>query len=113
MIALIINLVLAAWLLISASVLLHSPLTAWSAMIVAVISVAASFMAFSAPGRPGFRHVNSLLAIYLVGAAIVLPHLSMITVFNEVAVGMGLALVALFTPVRSEHDKEVRAHAHG
>ncbi len=99
MAALILNLVLATWLFVSAFVLPHSTTTSWNSLIVSVLVAAIAFLAFAAPGRPGIRYVNTVLAFWLMGAVFVLPHTSGGTVFNDVFVSLGLALVSLIPPL--------------
>jgi hypothetical protein len=106
MLALILNLALAIWLFVSAFVMPHGPVTAWNAMIVGLLAAAFALLAYAAPGRPGLRHGTSVLAIWLVAAAMVLPHVSLVTILAEVAVAMGFAAVDLLVPVHRPHHDE-------
>ena len=111
MLALILNLVLAIWLFVSAFVMPHSPVTAWNAMIVALFAAAVSLLAWAAPGRPGLRHGTSLAAIWLVMEVMLLPHVALTTIFGEVLAAMGFAAVALLIPApHRHHDTHTPAH---
>jgi hypothetical protein len=110
--ALILNLALAVWLFLSAFVMPHSTVTAWNAMVVGLIAAAAALLAYAAPGRPGLRHGTSILAVWLVAAVMLLPHVSLLTILAEVAVGMGFAAVDLLTPVPRTHGEAKPHGAH-
>jgi hypothetical protein len=103
MLALILNLALAVWLFVSAWVMPHSAATSWNALIVGVLAAAVSLLAWAAPGRPGLRHGTSVLAVWLVVGTMLLPHLSLASLLNEVAVAMGFAGVALLLPAARRH----------
>ncbi len=106
MVALILNLVLATWLFVSAFVLPQSTVTSWDSMIVAVLVAGTAFFAFSAPGKPGVRYVNTVLAFWLLVAVFALPHASGGTVFNDVFVSLALALVSLIPPLHRRHAEK-------
>jgi hypothetical protein len=101
--ALILNLVLSVWLLASAYVMPHNSVTAWNALIVAIVAAALSLLAFAAPGRPGLRHGTSVVAVWLIVEVMLLPHVALTTIFGEVLVAMGLAAIALLIPAASRH----------
>ncbi len=95
MLKLVVNAVLAGWLLVSAFVLPQSTVSAWNAIVVAVLVAAVALFAFVAVGRPGIRWGVSVLAVWLFASAIVLPHESLGTVLHDALVACLLALVSL------------------
>jgi hypothetical protein len=67
------NLAVAAWLLISAFVLDHSP---GSAALTGLTAVLVGTFAVASPGLPGLRFLNALLAFFALGwAALLLPEM--------------------------------------
>ncbi len=109
MVKLVVNLAIAAWLLVSAFVLPHSPTTAWNAMIVAVLVAAIAFLAFVAPGRAGMKYVISVLAVWLFASTMVLPHESLGTVLHDAGIGVLLALITLLPSHRWDRHQEPHA----
>ncbi len=106
MVALILNLVLAIWLCVSAFVLPQSTVTAWNSLIVSILVAGTAFLAFAAPGRPGIRYVNTVLAFWLMVSVFALPHTSGGTVFNDVFVSLALAVVSLIPPLHRRHAEK-------
>jgi hypothetical protein len=100
---LILNLALSIWLLVSAWIMPHGPVTSWNAMIVALLAATVSLLAWAAPGRPGLRHGTSVLATWLVASTMLLPHVALSTMANEVLVAMGFGAVALLLPAHRKH----------
>jgi hypothetical protein len=100
MVTLLINLAAAIWLFVSAFVLPYSTVTAWNAMVVAVLVAALAFLSFSAIGRPGIRWLISVLAVWLIVGTMLMPHLSLASVFNDVIVAAVLGLVSFVPPLR-------------
>ena len=108
--ALISNLVLAIWLFISAFVLPHGQATAWNSIIVAIALVAVAFLVYASPGRPGLRFLGTVLAVWLFSATMLLPHLTLSTVANDVLVALAIAIVSLVPPHRwAIHRQEERS----
>jgi hypothetical protein len=65
------NLAVAAWLLLSAFALPHSP---GSAALTGLTAVLVGTFAVASPGLPGLRFVNALLAFFALGwAALLMP----------------------------------------
>ena len=95
---LLLNLLLSLWLLASAWLLPYGTAGAWNAILVALLALAVSLLAWSAPGRPGLHHATSVLAVWLVASTMLLPHASLAAMANSVLVAMGLAAVALLFP---------------
>lgn len=95
MVKLLVNLAIAAWLLVSSFVLTHSTATAWNSMIVAVLVAALALTAFVAVGLPALKYGISVLAIWLFASAMFMPHESLGTVLHDVLVACVLALVSL------------------
>jgi len=93
-------LAIAAWLFGSAFVLPHSDATAWNSMITAVLIAAVALISFSAPGKPGIRFGNALLAVWLLISAILMPHESFGTMAHDIFMGMLLSSVVIFTSGR-------------
>ena len=100
MTGLALNLAIACWLFISAFVLPQSDATSWNAMICGLIVAMVALLSFSAPGRPGLRFGNALVAVWLLIEAILMPHVSFVTMMHDIVVGMLLTLVVLFTSGR-------------
>jgi hypothetical protein len=100
MATLLINLAAAGWLFVAAFVLPYSAVTAWNAMVVAALVAAVALLAYSAIGRPGTRWLISLLAVWLLVQTMLLPHVSLASVFNDVAVAAVLGLVSFVAPPR-------------
>lgn len=100
MIALSLYMGIAAWLFASAFVLPHSEVTAWNGMITAVLIATVGLVSFSAPGKPGLRFGNALLAVWLLITAILMPHVSFGTMAHDILVAMGLSSVVIFTSGR-------------
>ena len=114
MIALVLNLALAAWLVVSAFVLPHSTASLWNELIVAALVAGIAFFAFAAPGWWGLHYLNTAVAFWLLAAVFVIPNVAGQTVLNEVFLALALALVSLVPPHRrrGEGSREP-AHATG
>jgi hypothetical protein len=108
---LVLNLAAACWLFVSAFVLPYSTVTAWNALVVAVVVVGIAFLSFAAIGRPGIRWVIAVLAVWLVVGTMLMPHQSLATVFNDVVVAMVLGLVSFVPTPRWAPRGEVRPGA--
>jgi hypothetical protein len=100
MTALALYLAISIWLFVSAFVLPHSDATAWNAMITALLIAAVALISFSAPGKPGIRFGNALLAVWLLIEAILMPHVSGLTIFHDIFIAMLLSSVVIFTSGR-------------
>jgi len=100
MITLSLYLALAAWLFVSAYLLPHSEATGWNSLVVAVLIAAVAFVSFAAPGKPGLRFGNALLAVWLLIAAILMPHVSLGTMLHDIFVAMLLSALVIFTSGR-------------
>jgi hypothetical protein len=96
------NLILAAWLFSSAFILDHTTASAWNAVVVALLVAANASAAFSRPSRPGLRWGIAVLATWLLAATMIVPHLAMASLVNEVAVAVLLALGTFRPPARTE-----------
>ncbi len=92
---LLVNLAIAAWLLISAFVLPRSSATGWNAIVVAVLVAAVAFLAFVAAGRPGVKYGISALATWLFVSTMFLPGETLGTVAHDAGIGVLLAFVSL------------------
>jgi hypothetical protein len=112
MVALALDLALATWLLVSAFVLPQSSVTAWNALLVAFLVAAIAFLAFSMPGKPGLRYVNTVVAAWLFAAVFWLPHVSGGTVLHDVFVALGIALVSIVPPFHHGRGDAGRTAAH-
>lgn len=113
MIALVLRLLVSAWLFLSAFLLTHSTETAWNSLAVAVLVAAVSLLSFAMPGRPGMRWWTAVLATWLLASAMLLPHESLATVFHDVVVAMAIAALSFLLPPRwLAHWKEEHAAAH-
>ena len=100
MIALSLYMALASWLFASAWLLPHSTPTAWNSLTVAILVAAVALVSFAAPGKPGLRFGNALLAVWLLIAALLMPHVSLATMAHDVVVAMLLSAVVIFTSGR-------------
>jgi len=100
MTALAVFLALAAWLFASAFLLPHSDATAWNAIITGVLVAAVALVSFAAPGRPGLRFGNALLAVWLLITAILMPHVSLGTMLHDIFIGMLLSSAVIFSSGR-------------
>jgi len=112
MVALVVNLALATWLFVSAFLLPQSTATSWNALIVSVVVAAIAFLAFAAPGRPGLRYANTVLAFWLFGAVFFLSHVSGWTVFYDVLVSLALALLSVVPPLHRRRGESPPEPAH-
>ncbi len=110
MMTLVLNLLLAGWLLVSAFVLGHTEASAWNAVIVSLLVALTAFFAFAMPGRPGLRWWIAVLATWLLAATMIVPHLTGGAILNEVAVAMLLALGTFRPPARITVGGLGRAH---
>jgi len=100
MMTLVVNLLIAGWLFVSAFLLGHTEASAWNATVVAVLVAAAALFAFSMPGRPGLRWVIAVLAVWLFASTMFIPHVTMGAIVNEVVVAMALALGTFRPPAK-------------
>jgi len=100
MIPLALYLALASWLFASAYILPHSVPTAWNSLVVAVLISLVALTSFAAPGKPGLRFGNALLSVWLVIAALLMPHVSFATMLHDSLVAMVLAGIVIFTSGR-------------
>jgi len=95
----LVNVILAVWLLVSAFALGHTPL---SATITVVVAVAVGILARLSSSKPGIRWVNSALTLVLVGCAVLLPSLSVAARVNTVVVGLVLLALSAISPVHGQ-----------
>ena len=95
---LVVNLVLAGWLLLSAVVVPQGSVTAWNSMGVALALAAVAFLAYSAPGRPGVRFVNTVLAAWLLSSVMLLPGVTLSSMVNDILVALAVAVASLIPP---------------
>ncbi len=100
MLVLSLYLTLASWLFASAWLLPHSIPTAWNSLVVALLIAAVALVSFAAPGKPGLRFGNALLAVWLLIAALLMPHVSLGTMAHDVVVAMALSSLVIFTSGR-------------
>jgi hypothetical protein len=113
MLTLVLNLLIAGWLFLSAFVLGHTEASAWNATVVAFLVAAAALFAFTMPGRPGIRWIIAALAIWLFAATMFVPHLTGGAILNEVIVAMALALGTFRPPARAGKLSGKLSGAHG
>lgn len=85
------NLAVAAWLLVSAFALPHSPA---SAALTGLTAVLVGTFALASPGLPGLRFVNAILAFFALGwAALLMPEMDGVArVHNALAAAVVCAL---------------------
>ena len=100
MIALALYLGIATWLFVSAYLMPHSEATAWNSLVVAVLIAAVALVSFAAPGKPGLRFGNALLAVWLLIASMLMPHVSIGTMLHDIFVAMLLSALVIFTSGR-------------
>lgn len=101
------NLVLATWLLLSAFLLGHTPLTATVTAVCAAIVVLATLASL---GTPGVRYVIAIVAMVVAVFAILLPASGPAAINNLIVAGL-LFIMALISPVHGkEHTDEHVAH---
>lgn len=93
-------LALATWLFASAWLLPHSIPTAWNSLISAILIATVALVSFAAPGKPGLRFGNALMAVWLLIAALLMPHVSLATMAHDVLVAMALSSLVIFTSGR-------------
>jgi hypothetical protein len=93
-------LALATWLFASAWLLPHSIPTAWNSLVSALLIAAVALISFAAPGKPGLRFGNALMAVWLLIAALLMPHVSLATMAHDVVVAMLLSALVIFTSGR-------------
>jgi hypothetical protein len=112
MMALVLRLVASTWLFISAFLLPHSAMTAWNGLIIASLVAAVSFLAFAMPGRPGVRWWNAVLATWLLATAILMPHVSLLTMLHDIGIAMLIAVLSFPAPAAwLRHYREEHAAA--
>lgn len=101
------NLVLAAWLLVSAFALGHSPA---SAAVTFVSGLAIGFLALAAGGKPGLRYVISIIALLLAGSALLLVDASGLARVSTAIVAAILFALSLVSPRHAEAAPVGPAH---
>jgi hypothetical protein len=95
------NLAVAAWLLMSAFALAHTP---GSSALTGLLAVLIGTFALAAPGLRGLRFVNAVLALVLAAAALLMPDVSGIARANNLLVAaVVFALSAI--PGRSTYSE--------
>jgi hypothetical protein len=92
----VLDLVLAAWLLVSAFTLGHTVL---SAALVGLGAVAVGAVAWLSRQRPGLRALNSALTFVLAALGLLLPSLSAAARINTAAVSLLLLAFSAVSPV--------------
>lgn len=88
----IVNVVLGAWLFVSAFVWRHSPPQLTNSWVVGVLCVAFALIAMSMPSA---RYLNTALSIWLFLSAFLLPRISTATLWNNVLVAIAIFVVSL------------------
>ena len=91
------NLAVAAWLLLAAFALPHSPA---SAALTGLAAVLIATFALASPGLPGLRFLNALLGFGLGWAALLLPEVDGLARLNTALVGAAVCALSLI-PGRS------------
>jgi hypothetical protein len=92
------NLAIAAWLLLSAFALPHSP---GSAALTGLVAVLVGTFAVASPGLPGLRFVNALLAFFALGwTALLMPDMGGIARIHNALVAAAVCALSLI-PGRS------------
>lgn len=109
MVKLFVNLAIAAWLFASAFVLPQSTVTAWNAMLLALVIAAVSMLAFAAVGRRGTQYLLAVAATWLFVSSMILPHESLGTVFHDTFLAAVLAFVTLLPSKRWAGSLEAHA----
>lgn len=97
------NLLLCTWLLLSAFVLPHTPLSTAHAALTALLIVA---FALLAAGKPAYRYGGTVLAAILGASAVLLAGVSLATAVNNGIVGALLFALSLVRPTHAV-DTEV------
>lgn len=92
------NIVLGAWLFISAFLWQHSTAQHANALILGVLCVIFAAIALSAPSA---RYLNTVLAIWLFISVWALPHMRVGTMWNHALVAIAIFLLSL-VPGREE-----------
>lgn len=87
-----INVVLGIWLFISAFVWTHSSAQFTNTWLMGVIAVVCALLAL---GVRGFRYVNTAVGLWLIISTFSLPHVRPGTAWNNVLVGIAIAIVSL------------------
>lgn len=90
------NLVLCTWLLLSAFVLPHTPLSSAHAAVTAFLVMLFGFLA---AGKPAFRYAVAVLALVLGASALPLSGVSVATAVSNAIVGAALFALSLVRPV--------------
>jgi hypothetical protein len=103
------DLALAAWLLVSAFVLGHTPL---SAPLVAVAAVVIGALVWASTRRPGLRFVNTALTFAVAALGVTLPGLSVAARINTILVGLVLMAMSA-AKVVYHHGGPAEPHAAG
>ncbi len=101
-----VDLVLAVWLLVSAFVLGHTPL---SVTLNVVIAVAVGVLARVSLKKPAVRYLNGAIALILVVLAVLLPSLSVAARINTAIVGLVLLALSAVSPVHRHPHGEPQA----
>jgi hypothetical protein len=91
-----VDLVLAAWLLISAFALGHTTL---SATVVVAVAIAVGALAWASSKRPALRFVNSAITLVLAALSVLLPGLSVAARINTAVVALLLLALSAVSPV--------------
>ena len=89
------NIVLGAWLFLTATLWVHTPwqrINAWS---VGVLAVTGGLIALT--GSRWGRYLNCLLGAWLILSTVLATRWSPVTFWNQIVVGFGLVLFALAT----------------
>jgi hypothetical protein len=88
----VINVILGAWLIISSFVWPHTARQMGNTWIVGVVTIGISLLSF---GSPGLRYVNTAAGVWLAISSFAFPTISAGTTWNNVVVGLAIALVSL------------------
>ncbi len=98
-----VDLVLAVWLLASAFVLGHTPV---STTLNVIAAIAIGIVARLSLRRPAIRYVNSVITLIVVMLAVLLPSLSAAARINGVVIGLLLLALSAVSPLHGpEHAK--------
>jgi predicted ferric reductase len=87
-----INILLGAWLFLSAFFWPHSATQYTNTWIMGIITVVLAIIAI---GAPAFRYLKTLAAVWLIISAFVLPTLSLATRWNNFFVGIVIGALSL------------------
>jgi hypothetical protein len=88
----VINVILGFWLILSSFVWPHTTTQMGNAWIVGVITIGIALLSF---GTPALRYVNTAAGVWLAISSFLFPTISAGTTWNNVIIGLAIALVSL------------------